>query len=58
MSAAIDVFGDAKYLTPCDDVLDGNPVCGQPSVELLRFMSQGHTPTFLCGRRAVGIQFG
>ena len=58
MFASIDVFGDAKNLTPSDDMLNTNPLCCQPSVELLCLLSQGPTPTFLDGRRTVGIQFG
>ena len=58
MFASIDVFGDAKNLTPSDDMLNGNPACCQPSVELLRLLSQGLAPTFLDGRRTVGIPFG
>ena len=41
MFASIDVFGDAKNLTPSDDILNGDPACCQPSVELLRLLSQG-----------------
>ena len=58
MFASIDVFGDAKNLTPSDDMLNANPVCRQPSVELLRLPSQGLAPIFLDGRRTVGVQFG
>ncbi|MDE0503849.1 MAG: hypothetical protein OXI86_07195 [Candidatus Poribacteria bacterium] len=58
MLALIDGFGDAKNLTLSDDVLDGDPVCRQSSVELLRLMSQGHTPTFLYRCPTVGILFG
>ena len=58
MFASIDAFGDAKNLTPSDDMLNTNPLCCQPSVELLCLLSQGHTPTFLDGRRTIGIQFG
>ena len=57
MFASIDVFGDAKNLTPSDDMLNANPACCQPSVELLRLPSQGLAPIFLDGRRTVGIQF-
>ncbi len=58
MFALIDIFGDAKNLTPSDDMLNGNPACCQPSVELLRLLSQRLAPTFLDGRRTVGIPFG
>ena len=58
MFASIDVFGDAKNLTPSDDMLNGNPACCQLSVELLRLLSQGLAPTILDGRRTVGIPFG
>ena len=58
MFASIDVFGDAKNLTPSDDMLNANPLCCQPSVELLCLPSQGLAPTFLDGRRTVGIPFG
>jgi hypothetical protein len=58
MFASIDVFGDAKNLTPSDDVLNANPACCQPSVELLRLLSQGLAPTFLDGRRTVDMPFG
>ena len=58
MFTSIDVFGDAKNLTPSDDMLNANPACCQPSVELLCLPSQGLAPTFLDGRRTVGIQLG
>ena len=44
MFASIDVFGDAKNLTPSDDILNGDPACCQPSVELLRLLGQGLAP--------------
>ena len=58
MFASIDVFGDAKNLTSSDDILNGDPACCQPSVELLRLPSQGLAPIGLDGRRTVGIPFG
>ena len=41
MFASIDVFGDAKNLTPSDDMLNANPACCQLSVELLRLRVKG-----------------
>ena len=58
MFASIDVFGNAKNLTPSDDILNANSLCCQLSVELLRLWSQGRTPTFLNRCRTVGIQLG
>ena len=49
MFASIDIFGDAKNLTPSDDMLNGNPACCQPSVELLRLLSHGLLRHFLMG---------
>ena len=58
MFASIDVFGDAKNLTPSDDMLNGNPVGCQLSVESLCLLSQRLVPICLDGRRTVGIPFG
>ena len=58
MFASIDVFGDAKNLTSSDDILNGDPACCQPSVELLRLLGQGLAPIGFDGRRTVGILFG
>ena len=58
MLASIDVFGDAENLTPPDNMLNGNPVGCQLSVESLCLLSQGLVPICLDGRQTVGIPFG